>query len=107
MTISGTSCGTLTINFSSNTSASISNNSRSITFSSIKYSKTGFNSAKLVISDIYVDMGIGTAKDTENISLIFSSPNSGIANGTWTRRNISGETGSKNGTIDYEPFSLF
>lgn len=107
MTIQGTSAGTLTINFKSNTSASITTYRETINFSSIKYSKTSGNSAKLVISDIYVDFGFGTAKDTENISLVFSSPNSGIANGTWTRKTISGETGSKNGTIDYESFTLF
>ena len=111
MKIDNTSSGTLTIRFSSNTSASISNNNGEKSFKSIQYKKTGATTASITIKDMYVQFnwksGTGVAYDTEYISLVFNSSTQGVSSGYWERRNVSGETGSSSGDIDASQFTLF
>ena len=106
ISINGTSAGTLHIAFTSNNSATIErNDGRSVTFSSVRYSKSGATSATININGIYIDFGSSSATDNENLSLTFTSPNQGIVSGSYTRRWNDGHT--TNGTIEYESFTIY
>ena len=75
-----------TIKFSSNSSASIelSSSHISYSYSSISYKKTGSESATLQIKEAYEDGYRMYGTEDINYSLIFTSPNQGIANSRYT-----------------------
>lgn len=106
ITVNGTSAGTLHIAFTSNSSATIKrNDGKSVTFSSVRYSKSSATSATLNINGVYINFGSSSATDNENLSLTFTSPNQGVVSGSYNRRWNDGRT--MNGTIEYESFTIF
>ena len=106
ITINGTNAGTIRIAFSSNNSARITrNDGSSLSFSSVSYSRTSSSSATIRINGIYINFGSSSATDDDNLSLVFSSPNQGIVNGSYSRRWNDGRT--TNGTIEYQSFTIF
>lgn len=106
ITINGTNAGTIRIAFSSNNSARITrNDGSSLSFSSVSYSRTSSSSATIRINGIYINFGSSSATDDDNLSLVFSSPNQGIVNGSYSRRWNDGST--MNGSIEYESFTIF
>ena len=106
ITINGTSAGVIHIAFPSNNSARITrNDGSSLTFSSISYSRTSSTAATIHINGIYIDFGSSSAKDDENLSLIFTSTNQGIVNGSYVRRWNDGSI--MNGSIEYQSFTIF
>ena len=72
-----------TIKFSSNTSAEITLWDGAYKYSSLEYKKTGSESATLRISGLDSKDYPGYPEDY-NYSLIFASPNQGVANGRCT-----------------------
>ena len=106
ITINGLNASTIHIAFSSNNSARIMrNDGSSLTISSVSYKKTGATSAIIQIKGIYRNFGYIYAIDDENLSLIFTSPNQGIVNGTYSRRWDDG--GTMSGSLEHQFFTLF
>ena len=111
--IPNTGAGTLKINFSSNSSATITNQNGVVKFGSVSYKKTGSGSAKIVVNDILIEFYdkkgeiFGRAYETDNISLIFNSDNQGVASGYWNRNVVYGTTGTTSANIDSSIFTVF
>ena len=106
ITINGTSAGVIHIAFSSNNSARITRNDGStLTFYSISYNRTSSTAATIRINGIYINFGSSSARDDENLSLIFTSNSQGIVNGSYIRRWNDGST--MNGSIEYQSFTIF